>query len=62
MPDRICEYGKFTVELLPYHEYGKDKWRECGLEYKVTDGFVTDDFVRKMETALRSSGIELRKT
>ena len=58
----FAEYGKFTVELLPYHEYGKDKWRECGLEYKVTDGFVTDDFVRKMETALRSSGIELRKT
>lgn len=58
----LAKSGRFTVELLPYHEYGKDKWRECGLEYKVTDGFVANDFVRKMETALKNSGIELRKT
>lgn len=27
-----------TFEFLPYHEYGKEKWKT---EYKITDGFVS---------------------
>ncbi len=63
--DALSELGRsghFTVELLPYHEYGKDKWRECGREYKISDGFVAADFIRKTEAVLLARGIELKKT
>jgi pyruvate formate lyase activating enzyme len=30
------------VELLKYHEYGREKWRQCGRRYTVKDGFVSD--------------------
>lgn len=28
--------GKATVELLPYHEFGKDKYASLGMEYTMT--------------------------
>lgn len=31
-----------VFEFLKYHEYGREKWTE---EYKITDGYVTDDTV-----------------
>lgn len=33
-------------EFLPYHEYGKEKWRE---EYLVQDGFITDETLQKFK-------------
>ena len=29
--------GNGTLELLPYHEYGKDKYGSLGMEYTMTD-------------------------
>ena len=29
-----------SFEFLPYHEYGKAKWMQCGMEYKMTDAYV----------------------
>jgi len=33
--------GKFPVEVLRYHEYGKPKWARCGMEYAMHDAQVS---------------------
>ena len=45
-----------TVEVLRYHEFGRDKWQG---EYKITDGFVSDDEYAGFVGALRASGIKI---
>ncbi|MBQ1553193.1 MAG: radical SAM protein [Clostridia bacterium] len=54
--------GSFTVEILPYHEYGKSKWEKSGLEYKMTDAFVSAHTVEKFTSALKTAGISVIKT
>ncbi len=53
---------RFDVELLPYHEYGKDKWKKCGKEYLVTDGKVSRETVARFEERFRAHGIKTVKT
>lgn len=53
---------KATLEILPYHEYGKEKWEECGLMYQVADGFVEEETVRKFEAGFREAGIQVIHT
>lgn len=63
--DGFCEFfkGKNTanadVEILPYHEFGKDKWTE---EYEITDGFVSGETVREFNRRLNEIGIKTIKT
>ena len=26
-----------TVEILKYHEFGKNKWEACGMNYQMTE-------------------------
>lgn len=53
---------RFDVELLPYHEYGKEKWQKCGKTYTVTDGKVSTDAVRTFTEAFRAAGITVART
>lgn len=48
-----------TVELLRYHEYGKDKWKQIGLPYTMTNGHVSDEEYRQAQEILRSLGLQL---
>lgn len=50
------------VEVLKYHEYGKDKWQKCGLEYKMKDAFVTENQRTELENALKNAGITVVRT
>ena len=51
---------KNTVfEFLPYHEYGKDKWRT---PYLVQNGFVTDDVLRQFQRTFISCGLQIVST
>ena len=52
----------FDVELLPYHEYGKDKWASLGLTYTVHDAFVTADTVRHFVRTFTEHGIRVIST
>lgn len=54
--------GEFDVELLPYHEYGRDKWKNCGKEYTVQNGHVPKEILKAFADALRGAGIKLIKT
>ena len=49
-------------EILTYHEYGKDKWQKCGLEYKLENGFVPVDTKIKFENMLKSEGLTVVRT
>lgn len=58
----IHRKGTLRVELLPYHEYGRDKWNKLGLPYTVTDGFVSAERIRFFEESLRENGISVIHT
>jgi len=52
-----------TLELLPYHEYGKDKYKKLGMEYRMTDtAFVAKDKLDEIERIFLDHGIKLIKT
>ena len=53
---------KIDVEVLRYHEYGKDKWLQCGMEYKMTSGNVTDEEYKNFTDILKNNGISIIKT
>ena len=50
------------IELLPYHEFGKEKWLKLGMPYKVTDGFVPAERIRRFNEILNQDGISLTHT
>lgn len=54
--------NRFDVEILPYHEYGKDKWAACQKAYTVVDGFVSDQAVRDFEKLLYENAITVVHT
>ena len=50
--------GKATVELLPYHEFGKDKYTKLGLPYTMgSDAKVTRQQVLAVKAVLEEAGI-----
>lgn len=52
-----------TVELLPYHEYGKDKYKSLGLEYTMTNAAkISAEQLRRFRTVLEDAGIEVINT
>ena len=57
-----CLRAEHAVEVLRYHEYGKDKWKQCGMEYKMRDAFVSDETYRQFCAVLRESGLRLIHT
>lgn len=50
------------VEVLRYHEYGKDKWTQCGMEYKMHDAHVSDEEYTRFIDVLKKNGISIIKT
>lgn len=55
--------GKATVELLAYHEYGKDKYAALGMEYTMTkDARVTPETIHYLSTRLQKAGIQIIRT
>lgn len=50
------------VEVLRYHEYGRDKWAQCRMEYKLSGGFVTDDEYDEFVGVLKDNSLNLIRT
>ncbi len=48
-----------VFELLPYHEYGKDKWTE---EYQINDGFVSEETVKQFKNLFAAKGLRVTAT
>lgn len=64
-PEAFAEYFSahahegVIFEFLPYHEYGKDKWKT---PYTVKDGFVSKETLSRFEDVFRAHGLKLVKT
>lgn len=51
-----------SFEILTYHEFGKEKYEKSGMEYTVTDGFVSQNDVRSLAEELRKRNLKLINT
>ncbi|MEG0778563.1 MAG: glycyl-radical enzyme activating protein [Oscillospiraceae bacterium] len=49
-------------ELLKYHEYGRSKWELAGMEYKMTEGFVSEEIKPYFEAQYKANGLTLVNT
>ena len=49
------------VEALVYHEFGKAKWAQCGMEYAMT-GKVSPQARGTLERALKNAGLRVVRT
>ena len=56
------DQGSLRVEVLPYHEYGKNKWEKLGREYTVRDAHISDDKHRLFLDILRSHQLKTVRT
>lgn len=55
--------GTFTLELLPYHEYGRDKYAMLGLNYLMgPEAKVSPERLREFTAILKAGGLFLIKT
>ncbi|MBE6729704.1 MAG: radical SAM protein [Ruminococcaceae bacterium] len=64
-PEKFAEYfSSFNTEntvfeFLPYHEYGKEKWKSA---YLVTDGFIKPEVLMKFNATFKNYGLKITKT
>ena len=49
---------KTKVEFLTYHEFGKSKWEQCGMEYKMAGGRISPATLKHFEDVMREHGVQ----
>lgn len=49
-------------EILKFHEYGKEKWEKCGLNYQVEDGYIREGLEKEFEEVYRTNGLVIIRT
>ena len=55
--------GRATVELLAYHEYGKSKYEQLGLPYRMTEqARVNKEILQRLSLRLQQAGIQMIHT
>jgi pyruvate formate lyase activating enzyme len=54
-----CGAGNARFELLKYHEYGRQKWDSCGLEYTMNKGYISDSLFRSLENIYKKAGLNV---
>jgi len=59
---RELNFPGLSVELLTYHEFGREKWAKCGMQYRVENGLVPPGIVSKFTAKCKDNGIRLIKT
>ena len=64
-PEGFVEFFKkfntenMEFELLPYHEYGKEKWEK---PYQITNGFVSREDIKKFEQLFKENNLKIIHT
>lgn len=50
------------VEVLTYHEFGKGKWAQCGMDYQMKGGRIEPEQRAFLEEQLKNAGIQVVRT
>ena len=59
----LSEEEKATLELLPYHEYGKDKYKALSMDYTMTDAArISPSTVSEFTRIFTDAGIHVIRT
>jgi pyruvate formate lyase activating enzyme len=64
-PEKYAEYfsrfdtSNTVFEFLSYHEYGKEKWKS---EYKVKNGFITEEILNDFKDTFGRFGLKVVTT
>jgi len=53
---------ELPIELLTYHEFGRDKWEKHGMAYQTEDGYVPGEVLQAFQRKFQESGIKLITT
>ncbi len=53
---------KVKIEFLSYHEYGKDKWKKCGLEYKMENAHIEKEIYKNIVNKFKAVGFTVIRT
>ena len=56
---RSLNHGGFFLEILPYHEYGKVKWEQSGMDYKMGSKKLAPEIVSKAEEIFKMDQINV---
>lgn len=65
LPHKFAEYfssfdtSNTVFEFLPYHEYGKEKWKG---NYKIQNGFITQDVLEQFKKTFEEYGLKIITT
>ena len=59
---KTCRTCNMMFEFLPYHEYGKVKWEQCGMEYRMGNAFVDEATVRLFIESFQEAGFHVVAT
>lgn len=51
-----------SFEFLPYHEYGKAKWLQCGMHYTMRDAFVGQETITRYEKLFMENDLKIIHT
>jgi len=49
-------------EFITYHEYGKDKWAQCGMPYRVENSFVGEETLEQFQAVFQSRQLDVIHT
>ncbi|MCL2508346.1 MAG: radical SAM protein [Oscillospiraceae bacterium] len=58
----LSNLNKIYVEVLRYHEYGRDKWVKCGMACTMENAHVSDETFKEFCGVLRARGLNLIST
>ncbi len=59
---RPLDTQQARFELLPYHEYGKSKWAQCGLPYQIKNGHISEASLALFLTVFSANQLNLIHT
>lgn len=54
--------GNANFEFLAYHEYGKAKWLQCGMPYKMTDSYIDHSVLSLYKTKFNEKNLSVVHT
>lgn len=59
---KTIDTTNIAIEFLKYHEYGKEKWHQCGLVYMMNDAHISDDIYNEFVNEFTKNGMNIIKT